>query len=256
MTSAMPQPPADPIGHASLALLEARRLHTRVPAPGLADAAAAYAVQRAVLAGLGDPADATPGHWKTGGAGPATHAPLPAAGVLRSPADARALPLRLRLVEAELALRLGRDVGPDEAARATPDTAADWVDAVCVSIELVESRWLEGLHASGPDKLADLQSHGALVLGDWRPFAPRDWALQRCTVRLGMREPVERTGTHPLGDPLRGLPEWARHASAGGTVLRAGTVVTTGSWVGMLEAAAGETVEVVFEGLGEASVGL
>ncbi|MCX7227522.1 MAG: fumarylacetoacetate hydrolase family protein [Burkholderiales bacterium] len=256
----MPPAPDDPILRATLALLEARRLGTAVPAPGLPDASAAYAVQRAVLAALGDPADAGARHWKTGGSGPATHAPLPSAGVLRAtaatPADATALPLRLRLVEAELALRLGRDVDAAEAAAATPDSARAWVDAVCVSIELVESRWLEGLHAPAPDTLADLQSHGALVLGDWVPFAPRDWSRQRCTVNIDARETVERTGTHPLGDPVRGLPEWARHACADGSVLRAGTVVTTGSWVGMLEAAEGERVDVVFDGIGRAAVRL
>ncbi|RPH41120.1 MAG: 2-keto-4-pentenoate hydratase [Burkholderiales bacterium] len=252
----MTTPPAAPATLAALALLEARRLGTQVPAPGLPDSATAYAVQRTVLAALGEPADGAPRHWKSGGSGPATHAPLPSAGVLRSPADARGLPLRLRLVEAELAFRLGRDVGPEEAARALSGAAIDWVDALCVSIELVESRWLEGLHASAPDKLADLQSHGALVLGDWVPFAPRDWAMQRCTVRIGSGAPVERIGTHPLGDPLRGLPEWARHASADGTVLRAGTVVTTGSWAGMLEAAEGDAVDVVFDGIGGASVRL
>jgi len=35
-----------------------------------------------------------------------------------------------------------------------------------------------------------------------------------------------------------------------------GTVVTTGTWVGILDAQPGERVEVVFEGVGQASVQL
>ncbi len=33
-------------------------------------------------------------------------------------------------------------------------------------------------------KLADQQSHGALVLGDWIAFEARDWATQTCRVRI------------------------------------------------------------------------
>jgi hypothetical protein len=70
------------------------------------------------------------------------------------------------------------------------------------TLALLEARLL-GTAAPAPglpdDKMADLQSHGTLVLGDWVPFASRDWSRQRCTVHIGARETVERTGTHPLG---------------------------------------------------------
>jgi hypothetical protein len=49
----------------------------------------------------------------------------------------------------------------------------------------MRSRWQQGVEAPGQLKLADLQSHGALVLGDWVPFAPRDWMAQSCSVRIG-----------------------------------------------------------------------
>ena len=72
---------------------------------------------------------------------------------------------------------------------------------MCVSIEVVDSRWAEGVDAPALAKLADLQSHGALVLGAWTPFAARDWRAQRCRVRIGAQPPVERSGSHALGDP-------------------------------------------------------
>ena len=60
---------------------------------------------------------------------------------------------------------------------------------MAVSIELVDSRWQQGVQAPALLKLADLSSHGALVLGEWIPFAARDWAAQRATVRIAGGSP-------------------------------------------------------------------
>jgi 2-keto-4-pentenoate hydratase len=240
-------------------LLTARRRQAPVPAPDLADVASAYAVQDGVARALGWFAAGTARHWKSGGASrtaPQTHAPLPPAGVWASPANAGAWPFRLRGVEAELALRLSRPV--DAALAATLDVvgARALVDAMCVSIELVDTRWIEGLEAPALAKLADLQSHGALVLGDWVPFADRDWATQRCTLWIGDLPPQVFSGTHSMADPAWVLPAWLRHATRHGTVLGAGTVVTTGTWCGLPMARAGDSVRVVFDGIGEARVQL
>src|SRR5262249_36214197 len=126
---------------------------------------------------------------------------------------------------------------------------------MCVSIEVVDSRW-ENRAANALLKLADLQSHGALVLGAWQPFAPRDWAQQACTVQVGDAAPQSFRGTHSLGDPAWLLPTWLRHVTRHGATVPKGTVVTTGTWCGMLEAKAGEKVKAVFEGIGEAEVQL
>ena len=84
---------------------------------------------------------------------------------------------------------------------------------MCVSIELVDSRWSEALEAPALAKLADLQSHGALVLGAWQPFPARDWAAQICRVRIGARPALRFQGTHSMGDPAWLLPAWLRHAT-------------------------------------------
>jgi 2-keto-4-pentenoate hydratase len=241
------------------ALIEARRSGRPVPAVVPADASAAYEAQAAVAQAFGWFAGGVARHWKSGGPSRTalqTHAPLPPDGVWASPARAGGWPLRMRGIEAELALRLGRDV--DAALAATLDAAAAMalVDAVCVSIEIVESRWAEGLDAPALAKLADLQSHGALVLGAWVPFAPRDWSRQTCRVTIGSAAPMEFTGTHSMGDPAWVLPGWLRHATAGGDTLAAGTVVTTGTWCGLPLAAAGDRVHVAFPGIGEAEVQL
>lgn len=239
------------------ALVDARRHGSTIPASQLPSAVAAYAVQRRVAEALGWFDDALPRHWKSGGSSreaEPTHAPLPPAGVWASPADATRWPLHHRGIEAEIALRLGREVDAALAARLDAASAAALVDAMCVSIEIVDSRWHEGLAAPALAKLADLQSHGALVLGGWVDFVARDWPQQLCRVTIGRQPAREFRGTHAMRDPAWVLPRWLRHATREGFVVPAGTVVTTGTWCGLLEAAAGDLVRAEFPGIGEASV--
>lgn len=243
------------------ALVAARRQGQAVEAAPLADALgdaeAAYSVQAGVARTLGWFGDAPAAHWKSGGpsrqATPG-HSGLPPAGVRRSPADLRDLPLHLGHVEAELALRLGRDVDAATAAGLDMDSASELIDAMAVSIELVDSRWAEALAAPAWLRLADLQCHGALVLGGWLPYHRRAWSSQRCTVTLGDASPREFVGSHACGDPAWVLPAWLKHATRGGVRLPAGTVVTTGTWCGLLPAAAGERVTVAFDGIGSATL--
>jgi 2-keto-4-pentenoate hydratase len=226
------------------ALLAARRDHkprsAAEYAPLLETAQDAYAVQEQVARALGE---GPPRTWKSGGASrtaPITHAALPASGILRSPADARGIHFNFRGIEAEIAVRMGRDAQPE---------------AMCVSIEIVDSRWTEGVDAPPLAKLADLQSHGALVLGEWIAYEARDWALQRCEVTIGSQT-HEYTGSHMLGDATWMLPAWLQHAKAHGLAEVEGTVVTTGTWCGLLHANAGDMVQVRFPGIGEARVQL
>ncbi|MBC5768538.1 fumarylacetoacetate hydrolase family protein [Ramlibacter albus] len=241
------------------ALLAARRARRTTPAAAVASllqwAEDAYAVQDLVAHGLGQGLSRW---WKSGGPSrnsTLTHAMLPPSGILQSPADARGLHFNFRKIEAEVALRLGRDVSAEDAKALQPDTARSLVDAMTVSIEIVDSRWTEAGDAPALCKLADLQSHGALVLGEWVPFEARDWAKQHCEVKIGAQH-LEFTGTHSLGDPVWLLPIWLRHATRDGSVVEAGTVVTTGTWCGMPLARPGDLVQVRFEGIGSASVQL
>jgi 2-keto-4-pentenoate hydratase len=231
------------------AIVAARREHRQNDANALPDAlqsaADAYAVQDAVAREMGWPQQGVPRYWKSGGPSrdlPLTHAALPPEGVWASPADARQWPFHQRLIEAEVALRVGRD--------------AQSIEAMTVSIEVVDFRWEQGAQAPALFKLADLQSHGALVLGEWKPYTARDWSNQKCTVQIGTQPVREFRGTHALVDPAWLLPIWVQHATRNGGTVEAGTVITTGTWCGMLTAAAGDLVTVRFEGIGEASVQL
>jgi hypothetical protein len=228
-------------------------------AQALRDPADAYAVQDEVAAALGWFANAQPMHWKSGGPSRdavLTHAPLPPAGVRASPASFGDWPLHAPAIEAEIALRLAVDVDPARAALVRAVALDSLLDAMTVSIEVVDSRWREGSQAPALLRLADMQSHGALALGEWVPYARRDWANQQCEVRIGSQPAVVRTGTHSLGDPAWLLGPWLRHATRHGATVKAGTVVTTGTWVGVLPAKAGDEVMVAFAGIGTASLRL
>ena len=219
----------------------------------------AYAVQALVARGMHADDGRCPKAWKSGGpsrTAEPTHARLPASGVWASPADAKAWPFNLRLIEVEIALRLGQDVTPARASALSHEDAPALVDAMAVSIEIVDSRWQQGVAAPALLKLADLQSHGALVLGTWVAFAPRDWPAQACTVQIGNGAAREFHGTHSMADPAWVLPAWLRHATRAGATMSAGTVVTTGTWCGMLPAAAGDLVSARFDGVGSAQVQL
>ena len=244
-------------------LVAARREGCAVSAAGwetvLQNAEQAYAVQDAVAAALGWFSDGPPRHWKCGGPSrqaTLTNAPLAPAGVRASAADFSDLTLNDAGIEAEIALRLGEDVTREVARRLTPDDAASLVDAMTVSIEIVDSRWQEGAQAPALLRLADAQSHGALALGAWVPYAARDWSAQRCEARVGAQEPVVRTGTLSVGEPTWLLPFWLRHATRHGDTVAASTVVTTGTWVGVLPARRGEVVSVEFPGIGHTTLEL
>lgn len=224
-------------------------------ATALTTADEAYAVQAAVAASMGWHASG-PGYWKSGGPSRQavlTHAQLPANGVWNSPAHAADWNFTWRGIEAEIALRLGRAVSAEEAATLDIGTAATLVDGMAVSIEIVDARWQQYIDTPSLLKLADLQAHGALVLGEWRAYQALDWAAQRCHVQIGTQR-FERQGTHALGDPAYGLAAWLRHATRNGQCVERGTVVTTGTWVGILPASAGDLVTVEFDGIGHASV--
>lgn len=244
-------------------LIQARRQGLRPSALDWADAldgpVAAYAVQDRVAAALGWFGDAPPRYWKSGGPSrdaDLTHAALPPAAVRASPADFSDLTFHGLGIEAEVALRLGREVSPALAAELTPAAAESLIAAMTVSVEVVASRWLEAGAAPALLRLADQQSHGALALGEWLTYQRRDWAQQRCEVQIGNQPISAYIGTHSLGDPAWLLPQWLRHLTRDGASVPAGTIVTTGTWCGLQPARAGEMVNVAFDGLGQVSLRL
>lgn len=220
--------------------------------------AQAYDAQDRLLVALGDTA-ACARHWKSGAptrVDAPKHAPLPSMRIRASGDSVSDLRLGHRLFEAEVALRIGREVSHIEAQQIGLEDAWTLLDGMCVSIEVLDSRWRSGRRAAPLLKQADLLMHGALVLGAFVPFAPRAWDQQACRVRIGAADELLFRGSLGIGDPIWVLPAWMRHATRHGASIAPGNVVSTGSWCGVLEVPEGEHVSVEFPGIGTATVRL
>ena len=221
-----------------------------LPVP--ADDADAYAVQQSVAEALRWFA-ATPAFaWKVGASSrdaEPSAAPLPPSRVVATPARFAAGAFNRILIEGEIAFRLRAPI--DSADEAGVRAAIDeWL----VAIEIVDPRYTDVDRAAPTQKLADQGVHGALVVGSGRPLPSRiDWRSLVARVRRNGDLVRETRGGHPLGDLLFLLPWLARHAASRGMALARGHVVTAGTWTGVFEAFPGETIEVEFDGVGQAS---
>ncbi len=155
-------------------------------------------------------------------------------------------------VEAEIAFGFMRDFPP----RPTPYGRDEITAGVCVrpAIEVVSSRFQAPLSRPPLEQMADAIINGGLVLGP----QTIDWShldLTRLHVRLEVNgeSRVDRQGGHPTGDPL-GIAEVLVELMRTGTGVRAGQVVATGSWTGMLFLKPGDRCVARFEHLGDADV--
>jgi 2-keto-4-pentenoate hydratase len=224
--------------------------------PTLADA---YAVQQEVRRELGT----TIGGWKaslfspTDGICAALHA--------NSVCDA---PLRLREerqptvgarrfgVEPEVAFRLGDDLKPlaGGAAYGREDVMARIASAHAV-IEVMVSRYADPEAVSLLENVADLYMNELLVVGPseprWRELPIADLLLQ---FRIDDKPVQQGRGGHPLNDPLLPVAWLANHLIEHGRHLRAGEIVTTGSWAGTPLVRKGQSVSAWFTGLGSSFV--
>ena len=237
------------IAECRASLLEAHRGGRKATLPAGLQLADAYAIQDAAYRELSG--GARPIAWKVGS--PSADVEPVAAQIVpgrlvTSPARLPARGLAMIGVEIEIAFRFARDV-------ADPEAALDCVGEALVAIELCDTRLADFESADAMAKLADFQSNSALVTGS----AARDWKrldFLRLTGELWLdgRKHKSATGAHPFGDPARMLPWAARHCAARGAPLRAGDVVTTGSWTGMDIVPPGTRARAVFGGIGEAEL--
>ncbi|ALE57944.1 2-keto-4-pentenoate hydratase [Paraburkholderia graminis] len=250
------KPGASPL---SRLLADARRDHATLgkPQPNLtpADADAAYAIQHEILAIGG----ARIGGWKIGAkspTGPIQGAPLPR---IDLHSDGSTLPRAAFAplgLELEIAFRFGRRFEPS----ATPYSEADVHAAIGsfgATIEIVASRF-----AAWPDidklaQLADLQNHGALIVGEFMPYHD-DFPFASPALRFDFngRDVVELTPANPAGDPRRLLTWLVNHATSRGIAVTPDMVVTTGSYTGMFFPRSAGLAHGRIEGLPSVSVTL
>jgi 2-keto-4-pentenoate hydratase len=121
---------------------------------------------------------------------------------------------------------------------------AEAFDVVLPVIEVVESRLVEGKTADALAHLADLQCHGALVLGSPCTLQPSTLDLRtvEASLSFGAVSAAMTRGGNPEPDVWRLLAWLAVHCASRGQPLRAGQIVTTGSCTGLLTAPVDTTV--------------
>lgn len=214
-----------------------------------ANRAGAYAIQDATLSATGPVAG-----WKVGAKSPQAEphcAPLPTSGLHASGVTLAGPAWRWRCVEVEVAFRLGRDLDP-HGKLLRPGELAEAFDAILPVMEVVESRLAEGRAADPLAHLADLQCHGALVMGSPCALHPSELDLRtvEASLSFGAVSAARTHGGNPEPDVWRLLAWLAVHCASRGQPLRAGQIVTTGSCTGLLTAPIGTTVHGEIAGVG------
>lgn len=136
-------------------------------------------------------------------------------------------------LELEIAVRFGRVM----TAEALPDDdAAIMAEIVSMTsaIELVSSRYAEWPNVPLLAQLADLQNHGALIVGEFVPYRPDfPFLAPALTFDFGGERISMDTPRNPAGDPRRLLPWLVRHCAKRGFPITPEMVITTGTYTGM-----------------------
>ena len=210
-----------------------------------ADAAQAYRVQRLVMAHLGEI-----GGWKVGAAGPdapPSCAPMPASGLSVSPQSFNARLFTQREVESEICFRMRAGL-PERAAPYGGDEVLDAIASCHPGIEVLQSRYAAPETVGPLALLADFIQTGAYVVGE----AIEDWEridFSRVSVLQTVTGSPERRATgNPAGGMLRLIVWLANEGSAWAGGLRAGQLVTCGSWTGKIACPPGGRVTTTFTG--------
>lgn len=184
------------------------------------------------------------------------HGPILSARSFASPASLPRDEFILCIIEAELGVRFGADIGgaaepPSRAALAAA------VDAVFPVIEIADSRLADWQSAPPAAIFADLGYAGALVTGaavtDWRGLD-----LAGMTVRLSANgaEVRQGNGAAVMGHPLEALAGFVAERGRRGQTVRAGEIVSTGTWTAPYLGQRGELLVADFGALGQVSVRL
>lgn len=234
-------------------LLPSVLLNTRPP--GSIDEA--YAIQDAVAQRRWIEQGGRTHAWKTGAPNNQTApyaAPIPPSVVYEGPTELVSSHFHIIGIEAELAYRFGRDLPPKDAAY-TAEEIGDAVEGVYVAIEVVDTRLKDWQQAGKLWQLADNQINGALVMGtgrsDWNVLDPLQQSVE---LWVNGQQFMTRQGSHPMIDP-RPLVTWIiNHCAGRNGGIKAGDIVTTGSWTGLEFVEPGSHVVARFAGVGEATV--
>lgn len=242
-------------------LLAARR--ARQPGPRLpevlrpAEPEDALAIQRRVQELLG----AATGGWKC--SLPTAERPISCAAIF-APTIVRASPCPVighdgvARIEPEVAFVLGRDL-PQRGAVYGEDEVRGAIAETRLVLEILESRYADPAAASFPELLADQVSNQGLFVGPaLHDRLQRDLEGFPIEIEAAAATLHARAGVHPDGHPLRPLVWLANFLASCSDIggLKAGEIVTTGSYAGALEVPLATPLRVRFAKLGEIRVQL
>lgn len=178
----------------------------------------------------------TTGGWKIGAkseTGPIQGAPLPLPRIHVTSVSIERRAYPVLGLELEIFFTFNKDFLP----RSSPISEQEVAESIAnigTAIELVSSRVEGWREAPKLVQLADLQNHGALVIGKMVPYrSDFDYVEPLVDLRISGGPLFSGIGRNPAGDPRRLLCWLVNHCSQKGLALLAGTVVTTGSYTGV-----------------------
>jgi 2-keto-4-pentenoate hydratase len=167
-----------------------------------------------------------------------------------APAKVDASQFFMRVVEAEFAFEMARDLPPSGAPRSR-EQIAEAIKGVIPGIEIVDSRFDDWTTIGAPSLIADNACNAAWVKGrlvaDWESL---DLAAQPVRVTVNGKLLREGCGQNVLGHPLNALKWLVNNLGARGLGLKAGQYVTTGVTTEVYMAERGDRITADFGPVG------
>ena len=176
--------------------------------------------------------------------------------ILKSGALLPALPMLMRVMEAEFAFRMGRNLDP----RPAPYTQAEVCAAVAdmhIAIEVPDGRFERFAEAGPPQIAADDAYASWFVLGPKVPgWEKIDLPKHPVRVLKNGKVAAEGSGAAVLGDPRIALTWLANDRAKRGIGLKAGDIITTGTCIKPLDVMPNDKIVADFGELGRVLLNL
>lgn len=161
---------------------------------------------------------------------------------------------KLRLLEPEFAFRMAEDL-PTAAAPYDPGGVLAAVGSVIISIEVVDLRYSGGLAVGGMQVIADNAAAGFWLAGaefsDLDAIDFEDWPVD---LLINGETVANGNSANVLGSPLNSLTWLANNLCLNGSGLKAGDIVTAGSFTAPTPAQPGDEAVADFGNLGQVTV--
>ena len=159
-------------------------------------------------------------------------------------------------IEPEIAFVMARDL-PSRAASYSESEINDAIQEARLALEILGSRFSNPDSATFPELLADGLANQGLLVG---PVVSDEWNRELESLQIIIDSAsglvANHDGKHPDVHPVRPLYWLANYLADRGTPLRAGMIVTTGSYCGAVDVPLDTPLTVDYGGLGTLSATL